>query len=283
MGDTEKKLRNLEIRRSYRTFLHFEAMKLFALYFTTTTLAQDPAIYDFNNDGDYEGADLIMPKNLTDDSGDDVLGFDRKGKGGKKDTKTFHGNYNSNINSYNNANSQYQNSQNQNVPYIGNMNTGNTAANNGGNYAGNNNGNTASNGASGTYGANGATGGNSGNYGGATTTTPMLKCWTCRNAYSYQQCEAEGTLVTCQDSQKSCELEVRERNGYVIQVNTGCKQAMACENNKAQNFQGNNPAQTQCRPEPGYTHSVCRQCCYDDSCVSSPDFWKPATRDDWAY
>ena len=37
---------------------------------------------------------------------------------------------------------------------------------------------------------------------------------------------------------ESCELEIRERNGYVIQVNTGCKQKMACENNKAQNFQG---------------------------------------------
>ena len=64
-----------------------------------------------------------------------------------------------------------------------------------------------------------------------------IKCWTCRNAYSYAECQSKGYLVTCQSNQESCELEVRERNGNVIQVNTGCKQAMACENNKAQNFQ----------------------------------------------
>merc|ERR1712193_455967 len=138
MGRTEKKrakkssLHNLEIRRSYRTFLHFEAMKLFALYFTITTLAQDPAIYDFNNDGDYEGADLIMPKNLTDDSGEDVLGFDRKGKGGGNRNKGTKTNYNSNIDAYDNANSNYQNTGN--TYGSNNMNTGNTATNNGGNY-----------------------------------------------------------------------------------------------------------------------------------------------------
>ena len=30
-----------------------------------------------------------------------------------------------------------------------------------------------------------------------------LSCWTCRNAYSYAQCEAEGSLVTCQTNQVS--------------------------------------------------------------------------------
>ena len=157
-----------------------------------------------------------------------------------------------------------------------------------------------------------------------------IKCWTCRNAYSYAECQSKGYLVTCQSNQESCELEVRERNGYVIQVNTGCKQAMACENNKAQNFQlgfkifwkfrfwasfwtwfhQSDPAHTQCRPEAGYTHSVCRQCCYTgtghsslfefskfyhflrfmtwwsvrkDSCVSSPTFWQPTTRAEWSF
>ena len=39
--------------------------------------------------------------------------------------------------------------------------------------------------------------------------------------------------------QASCELEIRERNGKIIRVNTGCQEKLACENNKAQNFQGN--------------------------------------------
>ena len=69
------------------------------------------------------------------------------------------------------------------------------------------------------------------------------------------------------------------------------------------------PAHTQCRPEAGYTHSVCRQCCYTgnghsfwtfkirpfftifttwwsvrkDSCVSSPTFWQPTTRAEWSF
>ena len=39
--------------------------------------------------------------------------------------------------------------------------------------------------------------------------------------------------------QASCELEIRERNGKIIRVSTGCQEKLACENNKAQNFQGN--------------------------------------------
>jgi len=110
-----------------------------------------------------------------------------------------------------------------------------------------------------------------------------MSCWSCKNAYSIEECMSAGYLETCQSNQESCELEIRERNGYIIQVHTGCKQKLACENNKAQNFQTSNPAYTQCRPEPGYTHSVCRQCCYDSSCVTDPDFWYPASREEWAY
>ena len=56
--------------------------------------------------------------------------------------------------------------------------------------------------------------------------------------------------------QQSCELEIRERAhaGFprqVVQINMGCKQAMACENNKDQNFSNDNPAWTQARG--GYT------------------------------
>ena len=35
----------------------------------------------------------------------------------------------------------------------------------------------------------------------------------------------------------------------------GCKQRLACENNKRQNFIGRVPAWTQCRPEAGAEHS----------------------------
>ena len=49
---------------------------------------------------------------------------------------------------------------------------------------------------------------------------------------------------------QSCELEIRERAHHgmprqILQINMGCKQALACENNKAQNFQSENPAWTQ--------------------------------------
>ena len=49
--------------------------------------------------------------------------------------------------------------------------------------------------------------------------------------------------------QEVCELVIRQRMGYITQIHMGCKQKMACENNKAQNFQNSNPAYTQCRPE----------------------------------
>lgn len=37
---------------------------------------------------------------------------------------------------------------------------------------------------------------------------------------------------------KSCELEIRQRKGEIIQIHTGCKQIKACENNMDQNFIG---------------------------------------------
>merc|ERR1712037_845580 len=106
-----------------------------------------------------------------------------------------------------------------------------------------------------------------------------LSCWTC-HAYSMADCNAQGSLVACQSNQESCELEIRERQGKTEQILMGCKQKMACENNKKQNFWGNNPSWTQCRPEPGYTHSVCRQCCETDSCTKD---WYPTDRPGWGY
>ena len=59
----------------------------------------------------------------------------------------------------------------------------------------------------------------------------------------------------CLHNQGSCELEIRERGGRILSIQMGCKQKLACENNKRQNFWGRNPSYTQCRPEPGHVHS----------------------------
>jgi len=104
-----------------------------------------------------------------------------------------------------------------------------------------------------------------------------LKCWTC-DAKNYNECQATGTLKACLPNEKSCELEVRTRWGWAGRVISGCKAADACANNKAQNFIGGED-QTQCRPESKYRHSVCRQCCFDDSCTKN---LKPSNRAEWA-
>ena len=57
--ENENSLHNLRYVEVIALFLLFSD-ESFALYFTTTTLAQDPAIYDFNNDYDYEGASSIL-------------------------------------------------------------------------------------------------------------------------------------------------------------------------------------------------------------------------------
>ena len=61
--------------------------------------------------------------------------------------------------------------------------------------------------------------------------------------------------LRCLHNQGSCELEIRERGGRILSIQMGCKQKLACENNKRQNFWGRNPSFTQCRPEPGHVHS----------------------------
>lgn len=115
-----------------------------------------------------------------------------------------------------------------------------------------------------------------------------LKCWRC-HAKSFEECAQNGYEETCQSNQESCELEIRERSHvrgqarYIESIMTGCKQKLACANNQAQNFQNANPDYTQCRPEAEYGHSVCRQCCEEDNCVKSPEWWYPTTRSEWAY
>jgi len=116
----------------------------------------------------------------------------------------------------------------------------------------------------------------------------LLVCWTCDGA-TPEECLANGENVTCQENQGSCQLEVRKReqeDGSVafVEYRTGCKQKRACRNNQKQNFVGGNKDHTQCRPEEdlGYDHSVCRQCCYEDNCVSDgATFWLPVKRGEW--
>merc|ERR1711920_1155832 len=109
-----------------------------------------------------------------------------------------------------------------------------------------------------------------------------LTCWKC-HARSFDECERRGRQERCSFSQQSCELEIRERRGRIEQIQMGCKQHLACENNKRQNFVGRIPAWTQCRPESGYEHSVCRQCCTEDQCTKLPNWWYPQSREEWAY
>merc|ERR1711937_689769 len=115
-----------------------------------------------------------------------------------------------------------------------------------------------------------------------------LTCWTC-HANSFEECERFGREQKCMDNEESCELEIRERSHVrgqprqILQIHMGCKQKMACSNNHSQNFQNENPDYTQCRPESQYLSSVCRQCCSEDLCTKSPDWWYPLTREEWAY
>ena len=199
----------------------------------------------YDDTADYDGEELIMPKKLNDSE----TGFDRAGFPGKEKVFESIQHSQSSLNGFeaqkplqfssqrpasttvNKRPSKQKTEANRNS-YSGSTGTSGTTSSTG-TYSGGSTtgGTTTTSGGGSTY---GSTGGSTGT---TTGTATSIQCWTCRNAYSYAECQSKGYLVTCQSNQESCELEVRERNGYVIQVNTGCKQAMACENNKAQNFQ----------------------------------------------
>merc|ERR1739838_137303 len=100
-----------------------------------------------------------------------------------------------------------------------------------------------------------------------------ISCWTCQNAQNWAECAQHGTLVQCEASATSCELEIRRRDGSIEQINTGCKQAAACENNKAQNYDSlDYTDNNQCRPDEDEGPSVCRQCCHSNNCNYMLDF-----------
>lgn len=100
-----------------------------------------------------------------------------------------------------------------------------------------------------------------------------IACWTCNNAANWAECANHGSLVQCEESATSCELEIRRRDGAIEQINTGCKQREACENNKAQNYVSlDYTDNNQCRPDEDEGPSVCRQCCHSNNCNFMLDF-----------
>jgi len=124
----------------------------------------------------------------------------------------------------------------------------------------------------------------------STTTTPAptdppvdesvygTGCWKC-DAMSYTTCASDGYWQDCSNDQAAgdsgvCFIEMRETSQELTQLCTGCKDAQACEDLKAQNFVyggGNRiDARNQCKSDwrmqrpsrrrYGVMQSTCRQC-----------------------
>jgi len=106
-----------------------------------------------------------------------------------------------------------------------------------------------------------------------TTTTATVdsvqQCWKC-DAMTYATCASGGDYENCSLGDKDCcFIEVRTTHTKLQQLCTGCKDKTACEDNKAENFEGTNMDDAQCRPQmlqqkTNSRHqnqqSVCRQC-----------------------
>lgn len=122
-------------------------------------------------------------------------------------------------------------------------------------------------------------------------------CWTCDNASSQTECEANGSDGFCKDNQDACFLEIRKRGGEIISYRTGCKDSSSCQNNKQQNFGQGSKVDWNCKPtDTGFSarflkgEDVCFQCCETDNCVSNgnvkgvatvADFWTPTSETHW--
>ena len=87
---------------------------------------------------------------------------------------------------------------------------------------------------------------------------------------TFEQCATNGEYEECRLGDKDCcFVEYRQSVRGLQQLCTGCKDATACADNKAENFTGPKDTDEQCRPEmiqqkKGVRHenlqSVCRQC-----------------------
>ncbi|XP_039253130.2 P-selectin-like [Styela clava] len=97
--------------------------------------------------------------------------------------------------------------------------------------------------------------------------TEGLRCLTCENADSIEECDRLGNITLCDENQDSCEMVVRYNGGWQlssqIKVFKFCKQSHACAQNQLQNSK-EAWAMTQCNPK--YPDTVCRCCCEGDEC-----------------
>lgn len=114
-------------------------------------------------------------------------------------------------------------------------------------------------------------------------------CWKC-DRMSFEQCAIQGEWNACPAGDYNvCFMELRETENNIQQVCTGCKDGMACENLRQNNFQSSGPtAFDQCRPTTQQQQargrfnkgkqSVCRTCfntCDHDSASHDPKLWCP--------
>jgi len=94
--------------------------------------------------------------------------------------------------------------------------------------------------------------------------TTGIRCLTCYNARSDEECKAKGKVVECDANalEDACQNSVR-KDGRGVLITKTCKQSAACYSNFEQNPRD---AVTKMQCNMYYDHVVCRCCCYKDSC-----------------
>nr|XP_039254928.1 P-selectin-like [Styela clava] len=90
-----------------------------------------------------------------------------------------------------------------------------------------------------------------------------LRCWTCENANSVEECDKNGTIQKCDANEDACGIEIRRLSGLKTKVFKFCKQSSACANVQNQNSKVSRST-NQCNPR--LPNSVCRCCCYENVC-----------------
>jgi len=113
-----------------------------------------------------------------------------------------------------------------------------------------------------------------------------ISCWTCKRTYwdnnssgdLWDDCRTYGQLVTCPNqhledpgapsysSPVSCQITEHRFFGVTSELEVGCKQTRACQNNFLQNRMTGSVYGRTCRVESTFGTSKCRQCCATDSC-----------------
>lgn len=113
-----------------------------------------------------------------------------------------------------------------------------------------------------------------------------IQCWTCQRTYwdsdstgdLWADCRTHGRLVTCPNQHLedtgashysapvSCQVTEHKFFGVTSELEFGCKQTRACQNNFEQNRMAGSIYGRTCRVESSFGTSKCRQCCSTDSC-----------------